>query len=357
MRLSLGPVWIVGALVIAFVGMASLNQSDSTYYLEVAASSLAFAVPWMAVFYAVSRPARLLRYLQVASVIIILAGLARLYLPSQRLGSAVEYSQYDGYQVLPAAVIFTDSFVRKPRILSAFLVITAVVLLLAAGARGPLLALVLYVVARGIVALRRRPPVALFVTAIASAVVWWFDRIILAIANALEQLFIVSGFSTRTLHRLIQGSFLEDRARGSLATYSIRLILDNPVAGVGVARDRLLLAEAMGIRDPSIAVKWYPHNLVLELLLQFGVFVGGGLLVAIAILVVRAALNVIETPMSSVVLIFVGIGLAPLMVSGSYLTSPLFFALLGLCLTARRRRLMAGAGLKRDELGASAVRQ
>lgn len=333
-------------LVLAFSLMVLIDHDHAKHYLAVAATCLLLAVPWMLVANAVTSHAKFLRYLYVSAVVVVIASAVRLYLPGQ-LAADVAYSQYDGYQALPAAVIFADDFARRPRLRTGFLLAVATTLLLAAGARGPLLALALFIVARAIVALRRRPRAVIALLALGFVVIKWFDQIIPALLGLTSRFFLTRGFSTRAIDRLISGNFLEDRARGALAHFSWDLILTHPVVGVGIARDRLLLADAMGVRDPLMADGWYPHNLPLEIVIQYGVFLGAALLVALAVLVVKSVLDDSDAEETRVVLLFVGIGLFPLLVSGSYLTSPLFFAMMGFCLASRRRAKAAGGQKRR----------
>ena len=58
-------------------------------------------------------------------------------------------------------------------------------------------------------------------------------------------------------------------------------------------------------------------------------------------MILRSVLRDGDWPTQRVILIYVGIGLWPLLVSGSYLTSPQFFALVGFCLASRRRVIPA----------------
>ena len=182
----------------------------------------------------------------------------------------------------PQSLIFADDFLHRRRFRSGALLAVALVLLLGAGARGPLLAFVLYLVARAAVALRRRPLVAFVLTASGLAVAVWLNVVAPRILTSMARLFAAQGLSTRAVDRLVAGSFLEDRTREVLVDHSWDLILTHPATGVGLARDRLLLAADMSEHDPEMIRGWYPHNIFLELLMQWGVFVGGLLILVMA---------------------------------------------------------------------------
>ena len=336
-RLTGVVVAIFTALTVAFCAMAIGDGAHGDFYFELSTRALLLSAPWLLVMNAVRDFRILLRCLHVSALVLVAATALREVLPAQRI-SVATYSQYDGYLILPAAVILADYFVRRRRISSLLLFLVSVGLLLAAGARGPLLAVLLFLLTRTAVALRRRPLAVVALVVAGGALAQWFNLIVPAVLRVVAKAFQAQGLSTRVLERLIDGNFLQDKARASLAEFSWRYILNHPVAGVGIARDRLLLANAMGERDPAMFEGWYPHNIILEMLLQYGVFLGTALLGTLTVLVVKAVLNGSEPAMGRVVLVFVGIGLWPLLVSGSYLISPLFFALIGLCLASRHHQ-------------------
>ncbi len=351
-RLTPAVLSVVFVLVLAFTVLIILDQNGADRHLAVATQSLGLAVPWLVVANAIRNRPLFMRYLYVTATVVIVAGVVRLYFPSSQ-ASGFAYSQYAGYQMLPAVIIFADDFLHSRRFRSAALLMLAVMLLLAAGARGPLLAVILYLVVKAAVAVRRRPVVLVGLAVAALVFAQWFTAILPMMLGGLGRVFGSQGWSTRAIDRLIRGDFLEDRTRIALAEHSWDLIRQHPTTGVGLARDRPLLALAMGEHDPELVKGWYSHNIFLELLLQWGVFIGGGLIVVLGALILRAVRRTDDTSTQRIVLIFVGIGLWPLLVSGSYLTSPLFFTLLGFCFAAarqttattqRERARLAGAG-------------
>ena len=118
----------------------------------------------------------------------------------------------------------------------------------------------------------------------------------------------------------------------SLITHSVDLLKQHPLLGVGVGYDRILLAERMGAVDAlSEAAGWYPHNIFLEMLLHYGLFIGGLLILLLLRIVYVTAIKG-SGDASDLICVFAAIGFFPLLFSGSYLTSPEFFGFLGLCL-------------------------
>ena len=78
----------------------------------------------------------------------------------------------------------------------------------------------------------------------------------------------------------------------------------------------------------------YPHNLFLELLLQYGWVIGLFLCVLLLVLLVKALLKK-NRPEFVFIVLLLPCGFFKLMVTGSYLNQePAFYALLGFCLNA-----------------------
>lgn len=332
---TLSVVLITVALPALLATTMLLDDQHANFYIVLTARLVLTSLPWLLVANAVEEYGRLRKYLYRAAIIVLLAGCVRLFLPDPSTVGDTTYSQYAGYQVLPAAVIFADAMRKRRWIINALLLAGSIVLIVAAGARGPVVAILIYLVLRAVITFRHRAIAGLVcVGGLAVTIVLnWVPSLSL---NALSRLFESYGLSTRIIDRFSAGDFLDDSTRFQIASRAWELIMKHPAMGVGPGHDRILMAGAMGQYDPSTAAGWYPHNIVLELMLQFGVFLGGGLVIAIVILVGRAAIDR-DRDLQRTVLIFVAIGLVPLLISGSYLIQPAFFALMGFCLAARRR--------------------
>jgi O-antigen ligase len=143
------------------------------------------------------------------------------------------------------------------------------------------------------------------------------------------------GYSVRLLTSLANKALFEDEGRDLLIKHSVHLIIDNPIFGVGIYHDRILLATLMGA-PLSEATGWYPHNLIIELLLQFGLILGGVMIVCFFLTIYRAVLKSRNNDYLDILLSFIGFAFLPLLFSESYLRSGLFFILLGLSINVLR---------------------
>lgn len=131
------------------------------------------------------------------------------------------------------------------------------------------------------------------------------------IVGVLYVFFLEVGINSRTLY-LLANNLSHSSGRTEIYQQCWDLIIANPLIGTGVASDR--------------AVHSYAHNLFLELWMDFGLVFGSFFLVVIALLILYALFR--DNTNASFLVMFICIGIVPLMVSGSYLTSISF----GLCM-------------------------
>jgi O-antigen ligase len=237
------------------------------------------------------------------------------------------------YGLLPFALFLVEDSLRRTSLVSVSLLALGLFGLVSYGTRGPVVIAIAYLFIRAvaIVGLNRRfvlPAIA--ITALIGAVV-------LVTPSFTARLIQVSGMSTRVLNAVETGDVLDPNGRDSVWGDSLDAIGKNPF-GVGPFGDRVALMKESGMDhfDADAASGRYPHNLFLELLLQWGILPGAALIFAFLLVTVlcfrRLELN------SYVAWALMASGVLPLMVSISYLIHQPFFLFLGLCMGAAARR-------------------
>ncbi|MDR2381490.1 MAG: O-antigen ligase family protein [Bifidobacteriaceae bacterium] len=237
------------------------------------------------------------------------------------------------YALLPAGCVFVEAFLRRPSARMALALALATIGAVGFGARGPAGVLMGFFAIR-VVSLWRWKRLLIVAGAVAAgagvlclaAARGGFTRFASA---ALEHL----GMSPRVLTYFGRGALLDGRGRGEIAQAALDAIWQHPF-GVGPLADRARIGDRVafeGLEEGAI-VGLYPHNIVLEVILQWGI-AGGSLLLVALVLLIRAAFR--RRPAAGPTLwVGIGFGLMPLFVSGSYLTYSGFWALLGLSLGA-----------------------
>lgn len=122
------------------------------------------------------------------------------------------------------------------------------------------------------------------------------------------------------------GGVFSDSGRSMIYKTAIEVIKDAPLVGHGLGADRFLLGE-YGFRYRN-----YPHNLILELMIHFGVVLGLAIVVSLFVLFYRFYKRRKENPELCVlfVICFFSTGFLILLFSSSYLVCPLAFVLLAI---------------------------
>lgn len=122
------------------------------------------------------------------------------------------------------------------------------------------------------------------------------------------------------------GDVFSDSGRMMIYRTAIEIIKDAPLVGHGMGADRFLLGE-YGFKYGN-----YPHNLVLELMIHFGVVLGLVIIVGLFVLFYRFYKRRRENPELNVlfVICFFSTGFLILLFSSSYLVCPLAFSLLAI---------------------------
>jgi O-antigen ligase len=325
-------VWLLGGIWLsAFAVGVLIGQGSGDFYVTIA-EDLLIGLGWMTVASAVRDYRRCRRYLYAAAPVILLAVIIELWSPSSEAANNASYSQYIAYEALPAVLIFIDATFESRRVVNGALAIVSAVLMLSAGARGPLVVVALFIIARIVLHIRESPRAAIVTAGVGAAATLLLAQFYSAILGALQPVLERSGLSTRVVVSLLNGTVFEDRARSELIDHTLNIINQHPFTGVGMSNERPILARWMGAPVETESLGWYPHNVFLELWAQFGVILGTLLLMLLLGAILRVLVGSVDLDRRALVLVFVGLGLLPLLFSASYLSWPPFFGLVGLCL-------------------------
>lgn len=198
-------------------------------------------------------------------------------------------------------------------------------LIFIAGCRGALIcylgAILLYILFAGRISRNRKVVFALLmVPSIVLISIYWNELL-----TALIRLFDSIGVDSRTLTMLSDQSFFDDSGRSA--------IQQTIIGNIGILPKGLYY-------DRIVANGSYAHNLFLELLLEYGILIGGLIIAWLCYHMVKSAIAVRKDPVASVVLYaLIASGFMRLMFSGSYLLNePGFWLLIGLMLNSCNSR-------------------
>lgn len=196
------------------------------------------------------------------------------------------------------------------------------VCLILAGTRGPIVCLLAVILFRFLIFEKNllRKLAAIFLCVISGIVM--LSGIGLRILLILNGFFASFGVSNlRIMDYIMDGSILDGSSREYFAEILLTAIIRKPIVGYGVGGDTVLLNG------------FYAHNIVLEVLVAFGVIIGSAFLVWIAFLSLRALVSGNDNIRKIGIGLFCGI-VVKLFLSSTFIISREFFLFLGLCVAA-----------------------
>jgi len=218
------------------------------------------------------------------------------------------------YGVLPHVLFVVWMALEKPNIIDILLSLFGFFFIVSFGTRGPVICIILFI-ALYLIFVRKYKDKILATTIIvilALVIVFYINELMLLASNAISAL----GMSTRILDFIMDDVALESQGRDELNVIAFRQIRESNGSGYGIA--------AMS--------RWtdtYPHNLAIQLWLEFGVIIGSVLLLALCWLLIRAYFKTKDYTERCFFIILFLLGFLHLFLSHTYLTVPHFFMLIG----------------------------
>lgn len=234
-----------------------------------------------------------------------------------------EYSMSCGYALLLQLLVVFDHYIETKKLhdLAAVLVDCSVIIFF--GSRGPVFCVgaffVLKMAFMSHLSISKRATMA--VVGLGGALLLYTFRV--ELATRLQLLLRNVGYTSRSLQMIINQSFiLHDSNREIIFQQCLDNLRERPFLGWGIAG---------GWNDAV-----YPHNLVLEMLLSFGIPLGILFLVKVFAMVFRG-MRQKDGPSQRCAHILAA-DFVSLFASGSFIMSPIFFMCLAVCSVKRYRK-------------------
>ena len=142
-----------------------------------------------------------------------------------------------------------------------------------------------------------------------------------------------NGYEVRTLRILSENNGIRYvSGRDKIISIAVDLIKSRPILGYGIAGDCIEIGKKFNVSESEYA-GFYTHNLIFEVLIHYGVFVGIILLLILAYLIIKKLKNLKkfsnESDLFIVLLVYYSVYS---MISATYLTSVVLWGILGWCL-------------------------
>lgn len=236
--------------------------------------------------------------------------------------SGEEYGAYMlfGYHMVPAVNIFIYLAFTENKLLYKMFALAGTIEVLIWGNRGAVVSIAIFFVAYLLLFANIKRKLVVFVTAIVTFMGYSYFVATKGVLKLYDFL-ISKGFNPRNLEMFLSSS-LDESGRDQIYETAYDVISNNLFFGVGISASWMFDGP-----------QGYTHNLFLELLLQFGVILGGVLIVfflAKSIMVIFYR----NSSWSKIYLIFFSTAMVKLMFSASYLTEWWFWVMMGMFVTS-----------------------
>lgn len=321
-------ILIIGMLVLSICAANIMFfPKTNSFFISVVISFCTTAFPTMFLVYIVRDAKQLLRDLIIVSRIISLITFPVVAFLLLRSSGAVfnegNYSMGFGYACALPTIFLLKNFIETRKVYDLAGVTVMLFTIFTFGSRGPLLSIAVFFALFGSRYLITRKEYGLlaFVILLLIPICMFYKDMLAGLAVILAQ----NGIESRTLELFLREEMYTS-GRDALYASLIDIILKDPLSIRGICSEWLVVGV-------------YAHNLALELIYQFGVIVGGTL---VLIILGCAISTFFFTPMNEdgyLEIIFACMSLTHLMFSSSLWTNYIFWAWIAVFL--RRKTLNA----------------
>ena len=288
----------------------------------------------------VDDPVRILRGLRVSGWIVYLYSALRLWVATAKgfwmeEGSRGQeyrssYNMNFGYTLLLFVCFFLFSAFERGSISDLLMAGAGCFMILCGGSRGPFLDIAVFMVLYTWLRFRRSRHKLLFLTGlcgVAGAAAALREKAAALLLSLLEAL----GLYSRTLEMILNGTVAQNNGRNVFWAASAQMIKNNPL-GYGAMGARHVLCD--------IHIVGHPHNVMIELIIEYGVVLGPLILLLMLIASLRIFLRRRDNGWQGIFLIFFA-NACQLLTSYTYWHSPALWSALaaGVCYFRAERKL------------------
>lgn len=237
------------------------------------------------------------------------------------------------YSILPLMLMSLYMlFKGKNKIRSIIYFVFSLILVVIVGSRGPLLCLLSFITLILIINVKKTikyfiPIILGFVIVIVN-----FQTILNISIKILEE----NNLSSRTLYKLKEHTIMTDTGRNKIQNVVKEQINSNWLVGSGIGGERIKVNEKIYNMQKDMN-SCYPHNIILEVYSNYGIIIGTFIILIISIRIIYFNKNR-SMEGKNVLAFFFSCEVIRLLVSSSYLRSPIFFIFLGILFYKKEKR-------------------
>lgn len=322
-RMKLSTMLLPLFFLLSFVISAAFHPETRQYMFTSWGDFVGNKVYWMFIY---SLPAfmiirriwdydRLFRYMLAFSIPSLLCslGVLILYLIKDDQPGYMSFS----YDLLLPSIVFLFGYFTKKKLLYLLGGLLGCFIMFFCGARGPMLCLALSIMLYVVFMTEKNSTKVLVVVSIVIALI----LLTVLWEPIFEILYKVSdsiGINSRILEKIADGTLADDSGRSTVHSL---LLPELNVLGHGLYGDRVLAGGR------------YSHSIFVELLVEYGLLIGPILILLMILLLINGFITK-DREKRLLFICFFATGFVKLLMSSSYLSlEPVFYALLGICLS------------------------
>lgn len=288
------------------------------------------ALPWLLIGVNIDNSEEILKNIKEKIIFLIVNnGLLLIY--CLYIGRNMVGNMEISYAILPLCIFSLYYYLKNKNLKYLIMSLTSVGLIVIVGSRGPLVCIAIYILLYLLMNLKEHKKTIIGLILIIILIACNYTNILLNTKSFLDQ----RGIHSRTLNKLINNEITDDTGRSEIHDVVYQILESNPL-GVGIGVERIYINSEFYAGQKEMS-SCYPHNLILEIIVQYGYIVGGIIITVLCCWFFLGIKNANEGN-KNFLLILLTTEIVRLMISSSYLLSPLFFLCLGLCLRIVYRR-------------------
>ena len=237
------------------------------------------------------------------------------------LTGEIDYNMGASYSILPHVIYVTWQMYKKQTLLNIALTILGFIMIASFGTRGPMVCFIIYNSLYLLMIKRYKNPikVKLIILTISFLVITFLSPIMLFLAELVGSI----GMNDRIFRIALDGNFIGGEASG-----------DERLMFVDIINERIRNTTSLfgyGIAGTERIIRTYPHNLGLEMLHSFGLIPGILVMGMLTYTIIKKYFRCRNEYDRCFLMLLLCSGFIKLFMSGTFLTEPFFFFLIGFC--------------------------
>lgn len=304
--------------IIIYISHAYIYPNNHEFIFEFLPDFILKTVPFFWVGCSIRDYKTVLEYFEKFSPIVIFVAFG-FYLITIIFGIDVaEDNMSFAYYLLPFVIIRVHSLIAKTSLKNLLIFAIAFSTLILTGTRGPLICLSISLIAFIIIGQTKSSKKMFWIFVCVCGLIFLssdaFEHTLRFLNNFLQN----HNIENRIIEKLLNDDIFNSSGRDNILLVIRSSIEKHPIVGSGIFADRYLINS-------------YAHNFLYELMLNFGVIIGGFLFALIIIMVLKALFSkTASKEFLTIAITIVSFIYVKLFLSGSYIMEPTFFLMLGI---------------------------